>query len=265
MNIKTGDQLMNSGFEYLENNINPCRCVVKLPSFLKVFENNIGGFYPERLTVVNDFGKGSNTFIFSLLYEYVVQNDISTYFITKKYSEAYVSMNLLKFEYKTNGYRHMLSGFFCEENLEDLKTKYQDTKNKRIERGLDKEYPLYFSRFHEYDIQEICKNITSFIQKLDSKKEKRLIILTDIEFNDLKKIKEMAEMFFIPIIVVFSNESRKSSYADCEIKLTVSSSYNEEEEHDTSKIPYKISAMNNITLVESGIMLELDLSTGLFV
>lgn len=264
MNVKNGNQLMDSGFEYLENIINPCNSVVELPSFLKAFKNIICGFYPGQLTVVKDSGVGNSTFIFSLLYEYVVQNDISTYLITRKYSEPYVSMNLLKYEYKDYGYRHMLSGFFNEKNLEELKTKYQETGNKRIEKGLDKEYPLYFSRFHEYDIQEICKNIAGFIQKSESKK-KRLIILTDIEFNDLKVIKEMAEMYFIPIIAVFSDEPRTSSYADSEIELRVSSLHKEEGEHDTRKVPYEISAMNNITLVKSETIVELDLPAGLFI
>lgn len=267
MNIKTGNQIMDSGFTYLENRIASSKENIELPSFLKGLRNIIGGFYPGRLTVVNDFGTGSNTFIFSLLYEFVVQNDISTYFITQKYNECYISMNLLKYEYPKYGYRHMLSGFFNEKNLEELKSKYQATKNKRMEKGFGKEFPLYFSRFHEYDIKEIQQNVYSFIQKLNSKDNinKKLLILTDIKFDDLKIIKEMAEIYFLPVIVIFSNEHRSSSYVDSEINLTVSPLYKNEEESEIYKIPYEVSVKNNIILVEGETVIEMDLVAGLFI
>lgn len=214
MNINSSSSSIDEAFYFIETKIRHRSNLVELPDFLASFNIITDGFKPGEVTVV----KGSKTddFFTSLLHDFVIKKNILTYIISQKYSECYIGLNLLKYEMaKSNrnpsSLQSMYAGWYDQDDFENFKAEYDKTH---------KTLPFVTSRFFEYDIEEICESIRNFNQTyIQNDDSKRIVILSDIAFEDLKQIKTLAEIFNFPVIVFMSDEQKHSPYADCEINI----------------------------------------------
>ncbi|MCQ2578219.1 MAG: hypothetical protein MJ176_06785 [Treponema sp.] len=214
MNINSSSSSIDEAFYFIETRIRHRPKLVEFPDFLAPFNIITDGFKPGEVTVVK--GIKTDEFFTSLLHDFVIKNNIFTYIISQKYSECFIGLNLLKYEMaKSNRnpstLHSMYAGWYDQDDFENLKAEYE--KN-------HKTLPFVTSRFFEYNIEEICESIRNFIQAyIQNDDSKRIVILSDIAFEDLKQIKTLAEVFNFPVIVLMPDEQKHSPYTDCEINI----------------------------------------------
>ena len=254
MDIKTSYSSFDQAFDFMESKIRQCPNFVELPDFLSPFQTLTNGFKPGEITLVK--GSKCDELFTSLLHAFVT-NNIFTYIISKRYSECYIGLNLLKYglgKSKRNprNLQCLYSGWFEQNDLEELKKEYE------------KELPFVTSQFSEYNIDEICDSIRTFAQgynqDLDSKK---ILILRDIAFEDLKKLKTLAEVFNFPVIVFMPTEGQNSPYVACEINIAKPQNIAEPSLSKTQV--YSINIKNFITLQEGEGELYFDTSLSAFI
>lgn len=214
MNMNSSSSSIDEAFYFIETRIRHRPKLVEFPDFLAPFNIITDGFKPGEVTVVK--GIKTDEFFTSLLHDFVIKNNIFTYIISQKYSECFIGLNLLKYEMaKSNRnpstLHSMYAGWYDQDDFENLKAEYE--KN-------HKTLPFVTSRFFEYNIEEICESIRNFIQAyIQNDDSKRIVILSDIAFEDLKQIKTLAEVFNFPVIVLMPDEQKHSPYTDCEINI----------------------------------------------
>lgn len=220
MNIYSSSSSIDEAFYFIETKIRHRPNLVELPDFLAPFYTITDGFKPGEVTVVKGFK--TDEFFSSLLHDFVIEKNIFTYIISQKYSECFIGLSLLKYEMaKSNRnpstLHSMYAGWYDQDDFENLKTEYDKTH---------KTLPFVTSHFFEYNIEEISESIRNFDQNYNQNKDsKKIIILSDIAFEDLKQIKTLAEVFNFPVIVFIPDEQKHSPYADCEINIKKSTNF----------------------------------------
>lgn len=223
MNINSSYSSIDEAFDFIETKIRHRPNLVELPDFLSSFETITDGFKPGEITVVK--GIKTDDFFTSLLHTFVIEKNIFTYIISQKYSECYIGLNLLKYEMAKSNHNppnlhSMYAGWYDQDDLQNLKNEYEKLLQKREEQGLGKLLPFVTSHFSEYNIEEISESIRNFDQNYNQNMDsKKIIILSDIAFEDLKQIKTLAEVFNFPVIIFMPDEQKHSPYADCEIYI----------------------------------------------
>lgn len=255
MEISNSNSCFEESFEYIESKHKRLPQFVELPEFLKIFNSILDGFRPGEVTLIS--GEKTDDFFISMLHEFSVKKDVFSYVISNRYTDSYIGLNLLKFELpklskRQLNLRNIYSGIFYDEDIDELKHRYDALLENRESQGLGRFLPFAVSLFKEKNIEEICENIRINIQNIDTNLKKyhsakRIIIIRGIDKEDLKQIKELAEIFFVPIII-FMEDQTKDPYADCEIFIKKNSmDFITTTDKDRQ---YEVYAKNNMTLLE---------------